>query len=246
MVLRGADGTEYTLPSRTSREDGSIRVTAVVDPGDAALGEPLPDGTWTVEVQTDSPGRLSRGVLPRVRLPPAVVDDRPVMAALRADVLRLQVGTVRRNYLEVDPGQVTLTESAQGMLMAAPVAHLHVADSTSISGRVQIGRLTVPANLVLVGPPRIEVLVSGLAGRYRLSAAFGHAQPVPLGVTLHVDGTGRMTVSSSEPAAKPKADGSAGNGTRASDRVRELAATSRVRARSGARRVRVWYANRSR
>ncbi len=193
----------------TEREgrEGTVHLSGEIDVQTAALGEPLPAGEWTVGVTATQPGFHAEGVLPKTDLAPALVGGRPVVPALRGDTLRLQVGRVRRNYFDADPATAHIIETARGTRLTLALDGLHVADTTSVSGSLILGRLKVPASVeVTDGRATLQAWLSGLAGSYPVSVDFGHERPVRTGLSLEVDGVGQMRLvraAKQKPAGKP-------------------------------------------
>lgn len=193
LVLRGPDNREYALPTQREGREGTVRLTGEIDIERAALGAPLPDGEWTVGVVATQPGFLAEGVLPKSPLKAGLVHGRPVVPTLRGDKLRLQIGAVRRNYLKADPTKAHIVESARGTALNLPLEDLHVAETSAVPGALLLGRLKIPATVEVVdGNPQLHAWLSGLAGRYPLSVAFGHDRPVSMDLALVVDGVGQM------------------------------------------------------
>ena len=91
--------------------------------------------------------------------------------------------------------------------LVLPLHGLHVADTHTVPGSVYLGGLKVPATILVDGGSVcLRVWLSGLAGRYPMSVAFGHVKRVPLGLVLEVDGVGSMKlVPEPAPVAAPAA-----------------------------------------
>ncbi len=234
LVLRGPEGIEYRVPTDRQANGSVIELTGQVDVGTAALGAALTNGEWIVAVETTGPGQLFAAALPKVKLPAAIIDGRPVLVTVRAEHFELQVGLVRRGFFRAEPEEAEITESARGTVLSLPLRPLHSADTSSVPGRLLIGKLPVPAELDLSGErPLLKACLSGLSGSYPLSVAFGHLNPVSLKLLLVVDGTGQMELVHRErPGSDDPTDTSTG-GVRA--RVRDALPESVV---SGLKKLR--------
>ena len=189
VVLQGAHGHEYLVPTTGEH----TRFTAVIDVRTAANGEPLDDGPWHVALWPAA----SDSVVPLAASTRsfAVIDG--TLLSTRADdgALVLEVGRVSANPCRPRPGDSSVVESATGTHLLMPLPQIYGYGDTPVSGKINVGSLPLPAQLVVRGGVvQLEALVSGLAGRYPLSTAFGAKRPKPTGLTLIVDGDGTMQV----------------------------------------------------
>ena len=216
LVLRGPDGIEHRSPP--SARGTVTELTGEIDIGTAALGAAWATADWVVGVETTGPGELLAAELPKVNLPSSIVDSRPVLVTVRAERLELQVGVVRRSYLRPEPEDAEITESAGGTVLSLPLHPSHSADTSSVPGRLLIGKLPVPAELDLSGDrPRLKACLSGLSGSYPLSVAFGHPRPVLAEAAPLVDGIGQMELvhrSAGQEGSPAGAAGAAAGGVR--------------------------------
>lgn len=192
--------------------------TVHIDPRQAAAGQPLPPGTWELDVILSGPDGATA--------PSTVPAGAPTRTALLGDVvvavatskigaLQLDVGPSREPVIaEVNPVLAEVAETARGSELRVRLPELHTHDFTSLAGQLGLGKLLLPAKIeVGDGEARLIAFVSGLAGRVPLSAKFGRSPLQPLGVSLAISGTGVMTVvttpleqSKAKPIAKlPKA-----------------------------------------
>lgn len=193
FFLHAADsGEEHPFPAALTQRDQHVVLEGALDLASVSGGE-LPDGEWLVGFDVRSGGWRGRGRVPNTEIEPGLVRGRPVLRSLRRRYLALQVGAVKRNFIDADPRSAEIVESVRGTRLRLPLRHLHVAETEAVSGQVLLGGLAVAAEIVSTpGGARLEAWLSGLAGTYDLGARFGHRRPVPTGLTLEVDGVGRM------------------------------------------------------
>ncbi len=202
FAVRGPGEIEFSVPTQSERSEESVRLTGRLDPATAALGGALGDGSWTVGVVTSAPGHATWTPLPHGGSLSALIGGRPVASTLRKQHLELQVGKVRRRYFKTDPAEAVITESVDGIELVLPLHDVHVAGTGVVHGSAFLGRLRIPATIrVDASRVSLHVWLSGLAGAYPLAVDFGHVKPVPLGMTLEVDGVGSMRMVATRRAA---------------------------------------------
>ncbi|KQT93598.1 hypothetical protein ASG49_00920 [Marmoricola sp. Leaf446] len=200
FFVHAADsGEEHPFPAAVTQRDQHVVLEGALDLSSVS-GVELPDGEWLVGFDVRSGGWRGRGRVPNTEIEPGLVRGRPVLRSLRRRYLALQVGAVKRNFIDADPRSAEIVESVRGTRLRLPLRHLHVAETEAVSGQLLLGGLAVAAEIVSTpGGARLEAWLSGLAGTYDLGARFGHRRPVPTGLTLEVDGVGRMRLVATPP-----------------------------------------------
>ncbi len=193
VLFEVVSGLEYLVPAEVAIEGDEVVLTGGFDPGDVALGAPLPEGEWLVGLELAARTGSVRVQLPNQPLVPAIIHGRPVVRTFARPRLALQVGRVRRNFITAEPGDARITESAAGTRLELPLRRLHLAGTSDATGSIVLGRLPVRADIhVHDGTPRLEAWLSGLPGSYRLGIRFGEGRATQTGLVLKVDGEGRM------------------------------------------------------
>ncbi|GAB3689379.1 glycosyltransferase [Angustibacter aerolatus] len=161
LVVRGReDDVEWALPTvgrlqaatdeATGRTHLRVHAEAVLDPADAALGAPLTDQIWSVQLRVDA---LGFAPVTRLRtpaaLPPGVVGDRAVVP-YRTDRgnLAVDVGPTRRTVVgSARPGPGDVRTGPDGLSLRLPALHAH-GSSAPKPVTLLVGDRELPARLL--------------------------------------------------------------------------------------------------
>src|SRR5215203_4872973 len=208
-IRRSDTGLEYWLPTAPDAPSAWE-----VDIRSAALGAPLPDGQWSLKINTyTADGEpVARSSVPPTPLGTGVVDGRLVVPAGVKGAFVIDVGATKLPpVFSLDADQVQITEDARGALFTARMPKVHTTSPAVIDGAITLDRFSLPARLVAdEHEVRLQFFVSGLAGENALSTRFGAAPAAPTGLNLVITGTGDIGVAPTPPpppaaARKPTA-----------------------------------------
>lgn len=194
-------------PSNGVAGAGSWRAVARLDPITAAAGQPLPPGTWELDVVLSGTGVASRpSTVPAAPGATALVHNIVLaVGASKSGALQIDVGPTRLPVMAaLDPSDAAVIESARGSELRIRLPAMHVHDSDVLSGQLGLGPLLIPARIeVIDGGAWFAAFVSGLAGETVLSAKFGRSAVQPLGVSLSIAQSGEMTIIRTPAPAPP-------------------------------------------
>jgi hypothetical protein len=255
LALRRQGGEQFWLPGATAVSTGStVAATTWIDLRTAALGKPLDQGRWTVVagVHQRSAAWTAQLDVPGTRIGPAVIEG-TLVAPVKGTSLGLDVGARAQSALpRLAPSDVVIEDSVAGATMTVALPGMHVHGDSVTQGSVLLGTFVLRAALVAADrTARVTCMLSGLAGRYRLSTQFGAAAPARTLLILEISDVGDMRVvrAPAKRAAANKAPGAAGRA--AAPRPASLVGRLRRRippslepaARALARneRARAWY-----
>jgi hypothetical protein len=214
-VLRNnRTGLEFPLETKVRTAAESVRLESTISVATAAIGRQLPDGTWHVEAELIWDEVYGAARLGACDVRPALVGGRIVARSASASDLELDVGISRTGVVHPEPGDASIVESAAGTVLTFDLPRVYVYGPARVEGRLFLGRLALPAELVARdGTAIVNAFVSGLAGSYPISTQFGSPGPVATGLDLEVSGVGRMcVVRPEETQAVPGARGAAARG----------------------------------
>lgn len=174
----------------------ATRISADIDPMTAGAGESLALGLWTIRLEVADSHDVTTVVdVAPAHAAPALLGSSGVVVHT-ADRLTLDIGAARSPLLpSLDAGLASIEESAGGNLLSLPLPGLHCFEAKDLSCTVFLGKLAVPGRVEIVGDQaRLRAFVSGIAGDQPMAAKFGRGVKQDLGLTLHVDGLGAMSV----------------------------------------------------
>lgn len=218
LVRSVSTGLSYLLPTVEGAVTGGYGsewrwdITVDLDVLTAALGAPLGNGLWEVDLHLVG-GNGTPPVPTTVAwtlCPPAILDGTIVVPSPTvAPTLQLDVGPTTWHLIRnADPGQGTVTETATGSRLVLQLPSVHVSGTASVPGQVALDTLRLRAQIVTNGTDaRLESLVSGLYGSPHLSAAFGETPMKPTGLGFDISGLGAFVVTKAKP--KPPKPGAA-------------------------------------
>lgn len=202
---------EVALPATTVGDTPSgpngatVTVSSVLDPRTVDSGDPLQDGPWDLRLRIAWSGR--EATLPLTAGPTlsAVVAGRPYTVRGAGGGVQLDAGAKQTSVIgAVTRSRASIAETAGGTLVTLDHPDLHVHGDAVLDARLLLDGFSLPGHLVCHdGRARTEAYASSLAGISKVSVLAGGGKPVPTGLRLRVDGTGRMALEDA-PSAAPK------------------------------------------
>lgn len=198
---------EIALPATTEPDEQdrtTLTASAHLDPRTAEAGHPLDDGPWELRLRLAWPGREVTVPLGPGPARSAVLAGRPYVVRRTDHGLQLDAGATRSSVIGPVPmSRASVAEAAHGTLVVLDYPVVHVHGDAVLEARLLLDGFRLPARLVCGdGHARLEAYASSLAGTNNVSVLAGGGKPVPTGLRLRVDGTGRMTLEKA-PAPKP-------------------------------------------
>ena len=192
---------EVALPAATAVDEAdpaTLTASAALDPRTAEGGRQLDEGPWDLLLRLAWPGREVTVPLPPGPARSAVLAGRPYVVRRTGHGLQLDVGATRSSVIGPLPTtRTTVAETVHGTLAVLDYPVVHVDGDAVLDARLLLDRFALPGRLVCRdGSARLEVYVGSLAGTSTVAVVAGGGKPVPTGLRLRVDGTGRMAFES--------------------------------------------------
>lgn len=200
---------EVALPATTVPDEAdptAFTASVALDPRTAEGGHPLHDGPWDLRLRLTRPGREVTLPLTPGPTRSAVVAGRPYVVRAANHGVQLDVGATRTSVVgRVPTSRATIAESVHGILVTLEYPDLHVHGDAVLDARLLLDGFALPGRVVCQdGRARLEAHASSLAGTSTVRVVAGGGKPVPTGLRLRVDGTGRMAFET-VPAPTPRA-----------------------------------------
>ena len=197
-------------PAGTEGTEGvTSTVSAAFDPRTAEGGHPLQDGPWDLRLRLAWPDHEVTAPLVPEQRRSAVLEGRPYVVGRAGEGVQLDAGATRSSVIgPVPESRATVVETVRGALVTLDYPSLHVHGDATLDARLLLDGFGLPGRLICEhGRARLEAYASSLAGSHAVAVVAGGGRPVPTGLRMRFDGTGRMTLQRDAPSGSGGASG---------------------------------------
>lgn len=215
-LLQHAEGQTLLVPVAAEEVEGSTGGPVLrLDPRSADDGQPLATGAWRVLLQGSGPdGEPQVRSLAWQPAPAALLGATGVVPFDADGTLALDVGPGAHPLVTThDPGDGVVQQRPTGARLVLSLPELLTVDAVGRPAGLVIGRMRVPAELVVDGAgARLEAWLSGVQGVAPLGLELAPGGQNPLGLSLDIAPSGEMRLVRTpepEPPAPAAGPGSA-------------------------------------
>lgn len=190
-VRRLSDQLELLLETETAATADGYRLSGALN-----ISELGGSGLWQLGLALEIDGALVRQPLPPMSST-GLIDGLPVVVGSLEGAALIDVGALRLPSIgDLDPSDVSITESAAGTVLHLALPSVHVAGVAETKAMLVQGGFKLLARLVSDGSSAAVVAhASGLSGTEKLSVQLGSSPPASTGLDLHITPGGDMFVS---------------------------------------------------